>query len=582
MTTVAELYQQLLGRAPDQGGLDYWTKQFGNSVDPNELAAFTAAAAPELASRNAVTPTAVPTYTGSDAAYNPIVDRVKAAEYSPASGMPTSVSDFYQKFYGDANTDPAGKAYWQSQFGGDQINPQQASILINEAGKANPNASTGMTVEDAFKTYLGNNTDQAGINFWKQQFGNGPINVGQLAQLTNTQSGINTDTGPKGVLGTGIGPNLSVSDAVKLAALYYGGSAAMEALGAGGTAAGSTGTGLTVGAGNTGLGLTLPEATTGLGMTAPSAAGLAAGSSAATDLATAAGIGTGIGTLSPYATGTGSLLAGTGLADIGAGAIGAGVGAGLGAGAGAAAGTGLGTALGLGALASGVGGILNANAAKDAAATQAAAANAATQSQMDMFNKINAQQAPYRAAGYNALNQLGGLGSGQYQMYDANGNPTGMGTGSGYLQHQFDATDLAKGLAPNYDFMLQQGQMANQRAANVAGGGLGGNALQGLNKFTQDYAGNAYQNAFQNYQTQRNNIYNTLAGIAGIGQTGQTATNTAAQNATNAATQLGIGSAAAQAAGTVGSTNAYTGALNNAVNNYTLASLLNQGGRVAG
>lgn len=88
-----------------------------------------------------------------------------------------------------------------------------------------------------------------------------------------------------------------------------------------------------------------------------------------------------------------------------------------------------------------------------------------------------------------------------------------------YLQHQFSAADLNSQLAPNYQFMLQQGQMANQRAANALGGGFGGNALQGLNKFTQDYAGNAYQNAFQNYQAQRQNIYNNLASIAGIGTT---------------------------------------------------------------
>jgi hypothetical protein len=226
-------------------------------------------------------------------------------------------------------------------------------------------------------------------------------------------------------------------------------------------------------------------------------------------------------------------------------------------------------------------GLLQANAAKQAADIQSAAAQNATALQGQMFNTISQQQAPYRAAGYGALNQIGNLGAGNYVQYDASGNPTGTGTGSGYLTHQFDKNDLTNGLSPNYDFMLSQGQMANQRAANAGGGALGGNALQGLNKYTQDYAGNAYQNAFTNYQNQRSNIYNTLAGIAGIGQTGQTATNTAAQNATNAATQLGIGSAAAQAAGTTGVANSLGNTANNVVNNYTLASLLNQSGRVA-
>jgi hypothetical protein len=235
-----------------------------------------------------------------------------------------------------------------------------------------------------------------------------------------------------------------------------------------------------------------------------------------------------------------------------------------------------------------IGGTLQSNAATEAAQIQAAAADRAIAAQQKNFETINAQQAPYRAAGYTSLNNIANLTSGQTPQYDANGNVVKdangnpvMNTGSGYFQKQFDASDLAKGLAPNYDFMLGQGQMANQRAANMGGGALGGNALQGLNRFTQDYAGNAYQNAFNNFQTQRGNIYNTLAGIAGIGQTGQNATNTAATNATNATTQLGVGAAGAQAAGTVGSANAYNNAINNATNNYTLASLLNQRGNVA-
>jgi hypothetical protein len=159
------------------------------------------------------------------------------------------------------------------------------------------------------------------------------------------------------------------------------------------------------------------------------------------------------------------------------------------------------------------------------------AANTASQGVLkDIYNQQLGFQKPYQTTGTNALSQLGALGTGQYQQYDpATGQPTTMGTGSGYLQHQFDASDLAKGLAPNYDFMLQQGQMANQRAANVGGGALSGNTLQGLQNYTQNYAGNAYQNAFNNYQTQRQNIYGNLSGLAGMGQTANTGAQAALQ-----------------------------------------------------
>lgn len=96
---------------------------------------------------------------------------------------------------------------------------------------------------------------------------------------------------------------------------------------------------------------------------------------------------------------------------------------------------------------------------------------------------------------------------------------TGLVNNQDYLTRQFGAADLNAQLAPNYAFQLQQGQMANQRAANMGGGSLGGNALRGLQDYTQNYASGAYQNAFNNFQGQRTNIYNTLAGMAGIGNT---------------------------------------------------------------
>jgi len=400
-----------------------------------------------------------------------------------------------------------------------------------------------------------------------------------------------------------------------------------------------------------GVGTSLAEMGGAQGLTTAGAAGGvlgAAGLSSGLSTPAAAGIGAGLG-LSEAASGTGSLLTGA-AAGAGAGAAGA---AGAGA-AGTLTGSALGDMAAINAGAGLIGGTLQSNAAKDAAQIQAAAADRAIAQQQKNFETINAQQAPYRASGYGALNKIAQLGGGTTAQYDANGNriadlasygqPSsnlqtttqpvgwsaspmgGMGnnplgtpylgpndellgykgpngfvdvngnpvdsTGnsirsqpsgqapSDYLTRQFNKNDLTSGLAPNYDFMLGQGQMANQRAANIGGGALGGNALQGLNKFTQDYAGNAYQNAFTNFQNQRSNIYNTLASIAGIGQTGQSATNAAATNATNAATQLAVGSAGAQAAGTVGSANAYNNAISNAANNYTLASLLNQRGNV--
>jgi hypothetical protein len=89
----------------------------------------------------------------------------------------------------------------------------------------------------------------------------------------------------------------------------------------------------------------------------------------------------------------------------------------------------------------------------------------------------------------------------------------------GYLTRQFNTADLYSGLAPNYQFQLEQGQMANRRAANMGGGSMGGNAMRGLQDYTQNYAGGAYQNAFNNFNTQRQNIYSNLAGMANIGTT---------------------------------------------------------------
>jgi hypothetical protein len=85
---------------------------------------------------------------------------------------------------------------------------------------------------------------------------------------------------------------------------------------------------------------------------------------------------------------------------------------------------------------------------------------------------------------------------------------------SGYGTRQFNNQDLNAQMAPNYAFQLDQGQRNAAAMANQAGGQLSGNALQGLNTFTQNFAANAYQNAFNNFNTQRNNIFGNITGVS--------------------------------------------------------------------
>jgi len=213
-----------------------------------------------------------------------------------------------------------------------------------------------------------------------------------------------------------------------------------------------------------------------------------------------------------------------------------------------------------------VSGMIGADAAQSAADTQAQAARDQAAVQKQIFDTQNQQQAPYRGAGYTALNQIGSMLPGQYQQYDVNGNPTGTGTGTGYLTKEFTNLDLNQYLSPNYGFQLEQGQGATRNLLNATGGLVGGNAIKGIEDYTQNFAGNAYTDAFNKFQTQRGNIYNTLAGIAGIGQSSTNQTGANASNYGTNVANLGIGAANASAAGTVGAANALSGGIQNAGN----------------
>jgi len=231
-----------------------------------------------------------------------------------------------------------------------------------------------------------------------------------------------------------------------------------------------------------------------------------------------------------------------------------------------------------------LGGAMQSNAATEAARTQTDAAKYAADQQKAMFDIVNAQQAAGRGAGYGAFNQIRSMLPGQYTTYSEQGQPAGTAMGTDYLTHQFNAQDFQQNLDPGYQFRLQQGLMQAQNQANQLGGLTGGNALVGLQNYAQGAASQEYQNAFNRYQTQRSNIYNTLASIAGLGQSSQQQANQLAQNYVNAQTGLTTGSAAAKAAGQVGAANAISGGLQGTGSSYALSQLLkgNAGGMGGG
>jgi len=185
-------------------------------------------------------------------------------------------------------------------------------------------------------------------------------------------------------------------------------------------------------------------------------------------------------------------------------------------------------------------GLIGGSAAKKAAAQSAQAMREAAQIQERMFQQQRADLAPYREQGYVALKDIEArkpFFTGQFEDYKAQ-----------YLD-------------PSMEFRRKLGEQTTARMLNVGSGSISGNTLRALEDYGQGLASTEYANAFNRFQGERSQIYNTLANIAGMGQgavnTGVQASQQTAQNLG----QLAVGQGQALAAGTVGQANAYSNAL---------------------
>ena len=221
----------------------------------------------------------------------------------------------------------------------------------------------------------------------------------------------------------------------------------------------------------------------------------------------------------------------------------------------------------IGAGASLIGGVMGSNSAKKAAEAQAAAAREQLALQRRMYEETTARNQPWLNTGGGANNRLATiLGTG--------GNAGDADYGS--LTRNFSMDDYLSNKDPGYQFGLDTGMNA-LNASNAATGGLqSGAALKAAQRYGVDYGTTKYTDAYNRWRSNRGDIYSMLSGQSAAGQA--SANNTAAAGnafATGGGAALGnIG--AANASGYMGSSNAYSNAIGNAMNNYNNMSMINR------
>ncbi len=176
-------------------------------------------------------------------------------------------------------------------------------------------------------------------------------------------------------------------------------------------------------------------------------------------------------------------------------------------------------------------GYLGAKAQKSASRQQAAAQNAATAQQQEMFDKSSANLEPFISTGTNAASKLSSL------QGLTNSDPAAI---------QKTLTGL-----PGYRFNLQQGLKSTQNSAAARGLATSGAALKAASQYATGLADSNYNNYVTGLQNTTSMGANAANGLA----------NTSATVGSNLANTI-TGAGNAKAAGTLGTANAEIGGLN--------------------
>jgi len=236
-----------------------------------------------------------------------------------------------------------------------------------------------------------------------------------------------------------------------------------------------------------------------------------------------------------------------------------------------------------------IGSSIGANASQNAAQTQANSANAATAAETNMFNTNQQNVAPWLQSGQSALGSLNSFMGLSYNGSAANPNAPGAQTNPYSTFQPFSYNPASD---PAYQFNLNQGLGAITNQQSALGGVQGGNTMQALNNYAQGAATSSYQQEYGNYETGlqnqqqeynnwNTNLNNTYSMLSGMSGTGANAALGVAGIGTTVGGQIGsniIGAGNAQAAGQIGSANAYSNGIQSLFNNPSWMSSLSGNG----
>lgn len=139
----------------------------------------------------------------------------------------------------------------------------------------------------------------------------------------------------------------------------------------------------------------------------------------------------------------------------------------------------------------------------------------------------------------------------------------------GYLTRNFTNSDFVKD--PGYQFRMDEGIKGVDRSAAARGGLFSGQAAKELNRYSQGFASNEFNNAYNRDTTNKSNLYTRMYGLSNQGLTATGQVGNALQNQQ----QINTGIANTNAANALGQASTFNNAIGSGLNYWQRQQYLN-------